>query len=114
MAGFLLRIVINGVLLFLLAVKLPGIFVDTLGGALAGAAIIGLTNAFIRPLLRFTAAPFNTLTLGGSTLFINVAALLMVVKTLPGIQISSFMMPLVGILLLTACSCTLSMVIADK
>ena len=36
MAGFLLRILINAVILFAVVAKLPGIFVDTLGGTLLG------------------------------------------------------------------------------
>lgn len=113
MAGFLLRIIINGVLLFIIAVKLPGVFVDTLGGTLLGAVLIGLANAVIRPLLELASAPLNLFTLGGSTFFMNVAAPLMVIKTLPGFQISSFLAPMVVITLMTVCSYTLSRVIPD-
>ena len=114
MAGFLLRIIINGLLLFVIAVKLPGVFVDTLGGTLLGAALIGLANAAISPLLKLAAAPVNLVTLGGSTFFMNVAAPLMVIKTLPGFQVSSFLAPMVVIMLMTVCSYTLSKVILDR
>lgn len=114
MSGFLLRIIINAVILFIVAVKLPGIFVDTLGGTLLGAAIIGLANAAIRPILSLSSMPFNMVTLGGFTFFTNVLAPLMVVKTLPGFQISSFMAPAAGLLLMTVCSYTLSKVIQDR
>ena len=49
MSGFLLRIVINAVLMVLVVFELPGIFVDTFGGTLLGSAIIGFANAAIRP-----------------------------------------------------------------
>jgi putative membrane protein len=114
LSGFLLRIIINAVVLFIVAIKLPGIFVDTLGGTLLGAAIIGLANAAIRPMLSLASMPFNIVTLGGFTFFTNVITPLMVVKTLPGFQISSFMAPAAGLLLMTVCSYTLSKVIHDR
>ena len=85
MSGFLLRIIINGVILVTVVVRLPGIFVDTLGGILLAAAIIGLANAAIRPLLSMASIPMNAVTLGAITLFINFAAPLLVTHTLPGV-----------------------------
>ncbi|MBP2655259.1 MAG: Mycobacterial 4 phage holin, superfamily [Firmicutes bacterium] len=114
MAGFLLRIIINAVVLFLLVVELPGIFVDTLGSTLLGAAIIGLANAAIRTVFSMVSAPFDTVTLGGWTFITNLLAPLMVIKTLPGCQISSFFAPVFGVLLMTVCSYTLSKFIHDR
>ncbi len=113
MCGFLLRIVINGIVLFMVF-QLPGIFVDTLGSTLVGAAIIGIANAAVRPLLSLASAPFNWLTVGGITFFTNIAAPLMVVKTIPGIQISSFLAPAAGVLLMTVLSSTVSKLIQDR
>jgi len=112
--GFLLRIMVNAVMLFLVVIKLHGIVVDTLGGTLLGAAIIGIANAAIRPLLALTAVPINTLTLGSFTFFTNIITPLMVVKTLPGYQIASFLPTLAGMLVLTLCSFTLSKIIRDR
>lgn len=114
MSGFLLRIIINAIILFFIMIKLPGIFVDTLGGILLGAVIIGLANAAIRPLLLRASAPFDIATLGGCTFITNLLTPLMVVKTLPGYRISSFTAPVAGILLLTVCSYTLSKIIQDR
>jgi putative membrane protein len=100
--------------LFFVVVKLPGIFVDTLGGTLLGAAIVGIANAAIRPLFSLIAIPFNPITLGWLTFFTNVFTPMMVVKTLPGIQISSLLTSVASILLMTACSFTLSKVIQDR
>lgn len=114
MSGFLLRIIINGVVLVAVVAKLPGIFVDTLGGTLLGAAIIGLANAVIRPLLSYISLPLDSLTLAGVTVVTNLFTPLMVVKTLPGYQITGMLASLSGILLLTVCSFTLSKVIQDR
>jgi putative membrane protein len=112
--GFLLRIIINAVILIMLVVELPGVFVDTLGGTLLGGVIVGLANATIRPLLMLAALPFNFLTLGSITFMANIFTPFMVVKALPGFQISSVLASLTGILLMTLCSFTLSKIIQDR
>lgn len=112
--GFLLRMILNGVLLFLLIVELPGVFVDTLGGALLGAAIIGIANGAVRPLLALKDKPLNWVTLGGLTFFMNILTPFMVIKTLPGFQIYSMIAPVTSVCLMTVCSCTLSRVIKDR
>lgn len=114
MSGFLLRIIINAVILFMVAVELPGIFVDTLGGTLLGATIVGVANAAIRPLLSIADLPLSFMNLGGITVVTNVFTPFMVVKALPGFQITGMVASLAGILLITLCSVTLSKVIHDR
>ncbi|HWR42475.1 phage holin family protein [Sporomusa sp.] len=114
MSGFLLRIIINAVILIVVVAELPGIFVDTLGGTLLGATIVGLANAAIRPLLAVAALPFNALTLGGITVMTNIFTPFMVVKALPGFQISGAVALMTGVLLMTVCSFMLSKVIHDR
>ncbi len=114
MSGFLLRILINAIIICAVVTELPGIFVDTLGGTLLGATIIGIANAAIRPLLTLAAMPLNAVTVGGVAFFTNLVAPLAVVKALPGFQVSSFVAPLAGILLMTLCSYTLTRVIQDR
>lgn len=113
-SGFLLRIIINAVVLFFVTIQLPGIFVDTLGSTLLGAAIVGIANAAIRPLASLASLPFNTLTLGSLTFITNLFTPLMVAKTLPGVQISSMVASLTGILLMTVCSYTVTKMIRDR
>ncbi len=114
MCGFLLRIIINAVLLFLVIAELPGIFVDTLGGMLLGVAIIGIANAVVRPILLLTARPLNWLNLGSMTFVMNFLTPLVIIKTLPGFQISSTLAPVISISLMTVCSFTLSKLIHDR
>jgi len=113
-SGFLLRILINAIIICAVVVELPGIFVDTLGGTLLGAAIIGVANAAIRPLITLASMPLNTVTVGSLAFFTNLLAPLAVVKALPGFQVSSFLAPLAGIMLMTLCSYTLTRVIQDR
>jgi putative membrane protein len=112
-SGFLLRILINAIIICVLVAQLPGIFVDTLGGTL-WARPSSIANAAIRPMLTLAAMPFNIVTVGSVAFFTNLLTPLAVVKTLPGFQISSFLAPLAGILLMTLCSYTLTKVIQDR
>lgn len=114
MCGFLLRIMINAVLLFLVIAELPGIFVDTLGGMLLGVLIVGIVNAAVRPMMRLGSRPLNWLHLGGATFAMNIVAPLLIIKALPGFQVYSMTAPVVGVFLMTICSCTLSRVIQDR
>lgn len=114
MCGFLLRIIINAVILFLIIIELPGIFVDTLGGMLLGVVIIGIVNGTLRPILLKMARPFDWLNLGGVTFFMNIVISMLVIKMLPGFQVYSMIAPIIGVFLITICSCTLSKVIQDR
>jgi putative membrane protein len=113
-SGLLLRIVLNGVLIFFLVMKIPGVFVDTLGGLLLGAAIVGIANGILRPLLAMASLPLNWRTLGSVTFFTNILTPFMIIKTLPGFQIYSAVAPVAGVFLMTVCSFTLSKVIQDR
>lgn len=114
MCGFLLRIIINAVLLFLIIGELPGIFVDTLGGMILGVVILGIANAALRPILLRMSRPFDWLNLGGITFVMNSVTCLLVIKMLPGFQVYGMRAPVICVLLLTICSCTLSKVIQDR
>lgn len=114
MCGFMLRIVINALVLFVLVFELPGIFVDTLGGALLGVLLVGLANALIRPLLFRRTKSICQWRLGGYTFLTNIIAPLAVIVTLPGYQIFSFLSSLAGVVCMTACSFTLSKVVEDR
>lgn len=114
MCGFLLRIIINALVLFMVVVKLPGVFVDTLGVALLGAAIIGIVNASIRPIFQYAQLRLHGVTLGGLTFATNIFTPFMVFQTMPGVQIHSAISTIPGIVLMTLCSFTLTKVIHDR
>lgn len=114
MSGFLLRIIINALILCAVLAKLPGFSVDTLGGAMLAAAIIGLANAAIRPLLALIEVPFNTKTVGLLAFLTNLVVLPLLIGTLPGFQVSSLLAPVAGVMLMTFCSFAVTRVIQDR
>lgn len=72
MRWLLLRWLINAVALFVTVHLIPGItFTGTLGNLAALAAIFGILNAFLRPLLLLLSCPLLLLTMGAFALAIN-------------------------------------------
>lgn len=72
MRWLLLRWAINALALFVTVQLIPGItFTGTLGNLVALAAIFGILNALLRPLLLLLSCPLIVLTLGAFALAIN-------------------------------------------
>jgi putative membrane protein len=73
MNRFLIRLLINGVALYLAVLIVPGISVDnsTPVTYLWLALIFGILNALLKPILKFLTCPLILLTLGLFTLLIN-------------------------------------------
>ncbi len=66
MKNFLLRLVVNGIAIAVVAALLPGIHVvnNDLGTLAVLALIFGLVNAIVRPIVMVLSCPFIILTLG--------------------------------------------------
>lgn len=69
---------------------LPGITLSGFWTALLVALVLGLLNAFIKPLILILTLPINILTLGLFTLVINAAIILMVSAIVPGFNVDGF------------------------
>jgi putative membrane protein len=90
MVGFLLRIAIVAVGLWLAAKIFAGLAFDTPSTLVAAALLLGIVNAFIRPIIVLLTLPVTLLTLGLFLLVINAGMLLLVAWLLDGFTISSF------------------------
>ncbi len=69
---------------------IDGIKVESLFSALLMAAVLGLVNTVLRPILSFFAFPFIALTLGLFTFIIDALLLWLSASVVPGFSISSF------------------------
>ncbi len=92
---------ISAAILLVVARIVPGIDIEGWGSALIGALLLGLVNAFIRPLIVFFTLPITFFTLGLFLLIINALMLALVAGLVSGIRISGFGSAFVGSLLLT-------------
>lgn len=78
----------------------PGFNVSGFGGALWAAAIVGILNMFLRPLLILLTLPVNILTLGLFTFVVNAIVLKMAASLLSGFEITGWMAAIFGAVIL--------------
>ncbi len=72
------------------AYLLPGIEMKNLSQTLLTSLVLGLANAFVKPLLVLIAFPINFLTFGLFIFIIDAAILILVAQLVPGLRIRSF------------------------
>jgi putative membrane protein len=94
--AFLVRWVIHAVGFLAATQIVPGMSVDSLPGLLVSALLLGLLNAFVRPILTLLSLPLVVLTLGLFLWVINAALLGLVAWMVKSFTISSFWSALGG------------------
>jgi putative membrane protein len=75
--------------LVIMAWLLPGVRLDTLSTAILAAAVIGLVNALLWPVLSYVILPFAVLTLGLLSLVLNAVLLLLASALVEGFQVNN-------------------------
>ena len=101
MQGLLIRWLVSAVALWLTAAIVPGIEVRAPGALLGAAAIIGILNAFVRPVIVLLTLPLTVVTLGLFVLIINAAMLKMASSLVPGFVVQGWLSAIAGWLLLS-------------
>jgi putative membrane protein len=99
--AFLAHLFITAALLLLVAHLVSGVQVEGWGPAFLGAIVLGLVNAFVRPVMVFLTFPLTLVTFGLFLLVVNAFMLWLVGALVPGIRIRGFGPALLGSLLLT-------------
>lgn len=92
---FLLKLLVSGLAVFLSAYILPGVIVDGYVTALVVAIILGVLNAFVRPILVLLTLPITVLTLGLFYLVINAFLIYVVTLLVPGFVVEPPIMTIV-------------------
>ena len=114
MRGFLLRVLIVGIGLWLASAIVPGIEI-TGGWTLLGAALLlGIVNAFVRPVVIILTLPLTILTLGLFLLVINAAMLSLVAWMLDGVVVEGFWSALFGAIVISITGWLASSFIGDR
>ena len=99
MTRFLLRWLLLAAALLLVAQFYGGVQIAGLGSALIAAALLGLFNTLLRPLLVLLTLPVTLLTLGLFLFVINAALFWLAASTLSGFNVSGFGAALIGSLI---------------
>jgi putative membrane protein len=85
-----IRIVVTAILVMVLSYFMKGVRVDGVVTALTVAIVLGLLNAFIKPVLVFFTLPFTIFTLGLFLIVINGILILACTKIVGGFHVDSF------------------------
>jgi putative membrane protein len=90
MMGFLLRAVITAIGLWLASVWVHSVHIDSTSTLIWAAILLGIVNAFVRPIAFILTLPITILTLGLFLLVLNAAMVGLVAWILPGFHVGGF------------------------
>ena len=114
MKGILIRWLILTVAILSAAYLLDSMEVQGFTSAFFAAAVLGILNAVLRPVLIILTLPLNILSLGLFTFVINAFLLKMASGVIPGFEVHGFWPALFGSLIISLVSWLLSSLINDR
>ncbi|MDP2247708.1 MAG: phage holin family protein [Nitrosomonadales bacterium] len=106
--------ILNAIALLAVAYLMPSIEVSSFISALIAAAVIGLVNMLIKPVLIILTLPVTILTLGLFIFVINGLLFYFVGEVLEGFQVQTLFAGILGAILYSIISWLLTSLISDK
>ena len=88
MRGFLVRLLITALGLWIADQLLPGIWFTGTGALIVAALVLGFVNALVRPILFILTLPLTIVTLGLFILIVNGISLGLVAWLVPGFHVA--------------------------
>lgn len=110
----LYRWIVNALALLVVAFLLSGVIVRGPIPLILAAIVLGLVNAWVRPLVLFLTLPINIVSLGLFTFVVNGLMLLITSALVPGFVVKGFFTAIWAALWLTIVSAIISMVIKKR
>jgi len=101
MPGFLVRLLIAALGLWLAQALVPGVDIHGAGTLLVAALLLGIVNAFVRPIIVLLTLPITVVTLGLFLWVVNAAMLGLVAALLDGFTLAGFGSALLGALVVS-------------
>jgi putative membrane protein len=114
MKGILIRWIINALALLLISRLIQGIEVDSLFSAFVAAAVLGVINAILRPILLILTFPITILTLGLFVFVVNGLMLYLAGQLVKGFYVYGFLAAVFGALFLSVVSWLANAFISDQ
>lgn len=114
MRGIFLRWLILTTAIIISSYLLDGINVSGFLSAFFAAAILGILNAFFRPILLILTLPINILSLGFFTFVINAVLLMMASGVISGFEVHGFWTAIFGSLIISLISAILTSFINER
>ena len=101
MVLFLAHLFLTAALLLLVANLVRGVKIEGWGSAFIAALVLGLVNAFVRPVMVLLTLPLTVVTFGLFLFVVNALVLWLVAALVPGFRVQGFGAALLGSLVLT-------------
>ncbi len=114
MRGILIRWLVLTAAIVFASYVIEGIQVKSFFSALFAAAVLGILNAFFRPILIVLTLPVNILSLGLFTFIINAMLLKIASGVISGFEVYGFWSAVFGSLLISVVSWILSSFISER
>ncbi len=113
MNNLIIKWIINSTALLVVAHLVPGIVIDDWVTVFVAAVVLGLLNAFLRPILILLTLPVTVLSLGLFTLFINAFLFSLAAKLVSGFHVSGFSQAFFGAFIFSLVSFLLSFFVSS-
>ncbi len=114
MKELIIKWVVNSTALLVVAHVVSGVTLDNWLTVFVAALVLGLLNAFLRPVLIFLTLPVTVLTLGLFTLFINAFLFYMAAHLVRGFHVTGYWQAFIAALIFSVVSFLLNMVIGSS
>jgi putative membrane protein len=112
--GFVLRVLVNILAIVLAASVVPGIRLDGVLAAIAAGLLLGVVNAFVRPVLLILTLPITLVTLGLFLLVLNGLCLWLVAAVVKGFHVAGFWSAVLGALVVSVVSWIVTVLVSDS
>jgi putative membrane protein len=114
MPRFITTWLITTISLLVTAYFVPGFHLQNIAAAIIAAAVLGLVNAIVRPVLFLLTLPITVLTLGLFSFVVNALTLWLASAFSSGFSIDGFLPALIGSLVMSLVSALLHAVFGDR
>ena len=114
MHGITIRWLTLTLAIIVTAYLVGGIQVSGFWSALFAAAVLGILNAFFRPIMLILTLPINILTMGLFTFVINALLLMMASGIISGFNVAGFWSAVFGTLLISVVSWLINSFIGER
>ena len=114
MIWFLVRWLVTAIAVLVAAQIVKGVHCDNFKALAVAALVLGIVNAFLRPVLLLITLPFNILSFGILTLFINGFLFWLVGRIVKDFQVNDFWAGFWGALIVSIVSFCLNSLIGKK
>ena len=112
--NFILRLLITGVIAYVLSKILSGVHISNITTAIIFALVLACLNAIVKPILILLTLPITVITLGLFLFVINALIILLADKLMNGIRVDGFLWALIFSIILSVFSSALNAALVDK